>query len=200
MEVIKQKSIELLLGIISKEEFEMILYGIVEKEGVIEDNLLFDLVNINYGKDNFKDDLSEIIDDYIPQEIVVINKVVHFSTLIKDEINEDKLYKNFQCIYELIDFKNDYGLLWDFHYTSSRFDLVEIGYEKKEDVINNLKKLCKNVCKEYLLLQTNEEKVKFLVNGFAKEVKTEVVERPKSQKVKLVTKIIKAKKWYEFWK
>lgn len=200
MELIKQKSIELLLGIISKEEFEMILYDKVEKEGAIEDNLLFDLVNINYRKDNFKDYLSEIIEDYMPGEIVVINKLFLYSTLIKDEVDINKVSKIFEHIYQLFDFENDYSLLWDFYYISSRFDLVEIGYEKREDVINNLKKLCKNVCREYLLLQTIEEKVNFLVNGFAEEVKTEALESSKPEKVKLVTNTIKPKKWYEFWK
>lgn len=195
MEKIKEKSIDLLLGIISKEDFEMILYEKVKSEDLIKNKLLFDLVNINYRNDNFKVYLLELIQENFPEETIIILKIHHYSTLIKDEDNYDKIYKNFYQIYKLIDFDKDYQLLWDFYEIQTRLDLVGINYEKEENVISSLKTLCNRVCIEFKSLKELKDKINFLVYGLKEEEKVVLV-----QENQVKTKIINSKKWYQFWK
>lgn len=199
MEEIKEKAIELLLDIISKEDFETILYEKVKTEDLIKNRLLFDLVNINYREDNFKLYLSELLDANLPKETITIYKINYYSTLIEDEEDLSKIYGNFESIYKLFNYDTDYSLLWDFQYINSRLDLVEIGYEKEDDVIYNLKFLCKKVCEEFVLLKTIEDKVKFLCDGFGNGILLESKKIKSTQnKSKLNLPLIK--KWWQFWK
>lgn len=193
MEEVKQKAIELILDIISKEDFEMMLYEKVKTEDLLKNKLLFDFVDINYRKENFKLYLLELLEASIPKEGIIIFKVYLYSTLIKDEDDLNEIYKNFNKIYKLFDFDTEYQLLWDFYEIETRLELIEIKYEKEENVIHNLKLLCRKVCVEFSSLITIDTKIKLLVNGFEKEESFEC--EKDFQRVKNTNK-----KWYEFWK
>jgi hypothetical protein len=193
MEEVKQKAIELILDIISKEDFEMMLYEKVKTEDLLKNKLLFDFVDINYRKENFKLYLLELLEASIPKEVIIIFKVYLYSTLIKDEDDLNEIYKNFNKIYKLFDFDTEYQLLWDFYEIETRLELIEIKYEKEENVIHNLKLLCRKVCVEFSSLITIDTKIKLLVNGFEKEESFEC--EKDFQRVKNTNK-----KWYEFWK
>ena len=193
MEEVKQKAIELILDIISKEDFEMMLYEKVKTEDLLKNKLLFDFVDINYRKENFKLYLLELLEASIPKEGIIIFKVYLYATLIKDEDDLNEIYKNFNKIYKLFDFDTEYQLLWDFYEIETRLELIEIKYEKEENVIHNLKLLCRKVCVEFSSLITIDTKIKLLVNGFEKEESFEC--EKDFQRVKNTNK-----KWYEFWK
>ena len=115
MEEIKGKAIELLLDIISKEDFEMILYEKVKTEDLIENKLLFELVNINYRKDSYKNQLLEVLETFIDKKAFMIYKVNLYSSKIINENDTNIIYKNFNKIYDLFDFDADYNLMWDFY-------------------------------------------------------------------------------------
>ena len=154
---------------------------------------MFDFVDINYRKENFKLYLLELLEASIPKEGIIIFKVYLYATLIKDEDDLNEIYKNFNKIYKLFDFDTEYQLLWDFYEIETRLELIEIKYEKEENVIHNLKLLCRKVCVEFSSLITIDTKIKLLVNGFEKEESFEC--EKDFQRVKNPNK-----KWYEFWK
>lgn len=157
------------------------------------------MVNINYRNDNFKVKLSEIIEHFMPKDEIIINKIYHYSNSIFNENELQKVYKNFNKIFDLFDFDDNYSLLWEFYSIQSRFDLVEIHWENKEEVIKDLKTLCKKVCSKFLILNSIEEKVNFLVEGFDEETIFEIIEESVLEKKKLANKLI-VKKWFEFGK
>ncbi|WP_138535224.1 hypothetical protein [Polaribacter aestuariivivens] len=195
MEEVKEKAIELLLDIISKEDFEMMLYEKVKSEDLIKNSLLFELVNINYRLEGFKKPLLEILRKEISEEVFIIYNIKLYSEKIKDENNTKTILHYFSKIYNLFDFDQEYSLMWDFYNINEELDLVEFGYENESEVIMNLKKICSLVCKEFDRLSTLSGKVTFLINGFEKE-DIEIL----SIKNKFMTKTIPHKKWYEFWK
>jgi hypothetical protein len=84
MEIVKQKAIELLLDIVSKEEFEELLYKKVCTEDLLKNKLLFDIITINYRIDTYKKDLLNIIEKFISEEALIIYKVNIYSSKIVD--------------------------------------------------------------------------------------------------------------------
>ena len=199
MEKIKVKAIELILDIISKEDFEMRLYEKVKTEDLIKNKFLFDLVNINYRKEDFKKLLLEILEKEINEEVLIIYKIHYYSRKIKDEKDSKIILTNFNKIYDLFEFDLEYGLMWEFYGINVKLDLVEIGYENESDIIKDLKKLCFSVCSEFDKLLTLKEKGDFLINGFkTEEIEKEQIKKEEKQQVK--QKIVPLKKWFEFWK
>lgn len=92
MEEIKQKSIELLLDIISKEDFEMILYEKVKTEDLVKNRLLFDLVNINYRENYFKEKVLKIYEGDINRGVFIIFKVNFYcKKIINSDVDSDKI-------------------------------------------------------------------------------------------------------------
>lgn len=194
MEEIKEKAIELLLDITSKESFEVMLYKKVETEDLTNNKLLFNLVNINYRKDCYKNLLLNILQEFVSDEAIVISKVNLYSRKIKDEKDNNVIYKNFNKIYNLFDFDLEYDLMWGFYNFNERIGLIEINYEKEENVIKDLKQLCNRVCCEYYKLSTIEEKINFLVDGFNDKSIDYGLEIELLQKKKVFNR-----KWYHFW-
>lgn len=92
MEEIKEKAIELLSDIISKEDFEMMLYEKVETEDLLKNRLLFDLVNINYKLDFYKEKILKTYNNEIDRQTYLIyNLNFYCKKIIKSEFNFDKV-------------------------------------------------------------------------------------------------------------
>ena len=183
MEIIKQKSIELLLDIITKEIFEEILYEKIMKEESMENKLLFDIVNINYRKEDYKNQLLNILKDFISKEVRILYRVNLYSNKIINSTNDNVIKNNFEKIHnELFDYDKDYGLMWNFYNIQERFCMLEIGYEIEKVIIFDLKKLCFKFIYEFKEQVSINDKIKLLEKGLNGEV------------------ILKEKKWYEFWR
>lgn len=199
MEKFKVKAIELILEIVSKEDFEMLLYEKVKTEDLIKNKFLFELVNINYREEDFKKPLLEVLKKEINEEVLIIYKIDYYSRKIKDEKDSKIILTNFNKIYDLFEFDLEYGLMWEFYGINVKLDLVEIGYENESDIIKDLKKLCFSVCSEFNKLLTLKEKGDFLINGFKTE-EIEIEQIKKEEKHQVKQKIVPLKKWFEFWK
>ena len=195
MEIVKQKAIELLLDIVSKEEFEELLYEKVCTEDLLKNKLLFDIITINYRIDTYKKDLLNVIEKFISEEGLIIYKVNLYSSKIVDSENNKLSIAYFEKMYtNLFDFGSDYGLMWDFYSIQERVYLIDLKYEKEEEVIKDLKTLCFKVFNEFKKLSTIEEKIKLLLDGFSEEV-IEFREESVSTKNELTVR----KKWFRFW-
>lgn len=194
MEKIKEKAIELLLDIISKEDFEVILYEKVKTENLITNTFLFDLVNINYRDYKYKVQLDKLLENTLEEEIFIMYKVNFYSEKIKNENNIKEIYKRFNNIFELFDYDKEYSLMWDFYEINERIGLIEIKYEIEKDVIIDLKKLCGRVCNEFNMISRIEDKVKLLVDGLSGNNDFSFLNN------QIQTNEIKLKKWYQFWK
>jgi len=196
MEIVKQKAIELLLDIVSKEEFEELLYEKVCTEDLLKNKLLFDIITINYRKDTYKKDILNAIEKFISEEALIIYKVNLYSSKIVDSENNKLSLECFEKMYtSLFDFGSDFGLMWDFYSIQERIYLIDLKYEKEEEVVKDLKTLCFKVCNEFKTLSTIEEKIKLLLDGFSEEV-IEFREENVSTKNKITVR----KKWFRFWK
>ncbi|APG64656.1 hypothetical protein LPB136_04435 [Tenacibaculum todarodis] len=194
MEKIKEKAIELLLDIISKEDFEVILYEKVKTENLITNRFLFDLVNINYRENKYKIQLGKILEDTLEEEIFIMYKVNFYSKKIKDENNIKEIYKHFNNVFELFEYDKEYSLMWDYYQINERIGLIEIKYEIEKNVIIDLKKLCDRVCFEFNKISRIEDKVKLLVEGLSESKDVSFLNN------QIQTNEIKLKKWYQFWK
>jgi hypothetical protein len=196
MEIVKQKAIELLLDIVSKEEFEELLYEKVCTEDLLKNKLLFDIITINYRIDTYKKDLLNVIEKFISEEGLIIYKINLYSSKIVDSENNKLSIAYFEKMYtSLFDFGSDYGLMWDFYSVQERIYLIDLKYEKEEKVVKDLKTLCIKVCNEFKTLLTIEEKIKLLLDGFSEEV----IEF-REENVSTVNELIVKKKWFQFWK
>ncbi|WP_155810470.1 hypothetical protein [Polaribacter sp. Hel_I_88] len=182
MEEIKEKAIELLLDIISKEDFEMILYEKVKTEDLVKNKLLFDLVSINYRDENYQNKLFDILKDFLSKESLIIYKVnIYCSKIINAETNKD-IYDWFEKILDLFCVAIDeYNLMWDFLLLSDRLGFLYMKYEKEEIILKDVKHLSLELIKNFKVASSIKEKHNILNDGFNLKYKSAI-------------------KWYEFWK
>ena len=181
MEEIKGKAIELLLDIISKEDFEMILYEKVKTEDLIENKLLFELVNINYRLDYFKEKVIKVYNNEINRRVYLIYKVCFYcEKIINSEVDSDKV-KWFEKALNLFSYDEDYDLIWDFVELSDRLGFLYMKYESEKNIIRDVDKLALELLETFESTKTVEEKYILLKNGIRIKYKV-------------------GKKWFEFWK
>ena len=181
MKEVKEKAIELLLDIISKEHFEVMLYEKVKSEDLIKNKLLFELVNINYRKDFSKDKVLDIYKGEINEKMIIINKVNFYcSKIISSKTNID-IISWFQKAENLFSILDDYDLMWDFIELSDRLGFVYLKYEKEEEVLKDIKFFSFNLIDKLEKALTIEDKYKILEDG-------------------IDVKFSSNKKWYEFWR
>lgn len=181
MEEIKEKAIELLLDIITKEDFETILSEKVKTEDLIKNKLLFDLVNINYRGEFFKEKILKIYEGDINRGVFIIFKVNFYSKkIINSEIDSDKI-KWFEKALNLFSYDEDYDLIWDFIALSDRLGFLYIKYESQKDIVKDIDFLSLKLVETFKNATTTREKYAVLENGIRIKHKVD-------------------KKWYEFWK
>ncbi|WP_439130179.1 hypothetical protein [Polaribacter sp.] len=181
MKEIKQKSIELLLNILPKDAFEMMLYKKVETEDLLKNELLFDLVNINYRLDNYKDLILKTLDKPKDKRVHLIYKVnLYCQKIIKSDIDSDKI-KWFEKALDLFCYDDDYDLIWNFIELSDRLGFLYMKYESQKNILDDICFLSSELVTTLREASTVEEKYAVLANGIPINYKVD-------------------KKWYEFWK
>lgn len=181
MEKVKEKAVEFLLGIISKKDFEVILYDKVMSEDLIQNKLLFELIDINYRKEYFKEKVFEIYTSKIDEKVFIIYKVVMYCSKIINSETDSEVIKWFEKTLNVYSFEKDYGLMWDFVELSDRLGFVYLKYEKEENILRDVKQLSISVLEKFQNAITVEGKYKLLEDGIDFECKLN-------------------KKWYKFWK
>ncbi len=181
MEEVKEKAIELLLDIISKEDFEVILYEKVKTEDLIKNRLLFDLVSINYRAENFREKILQINEGNIDKRVFILFKVNFYSIkIITSEFDSDKI-KWFEKALSLFSYDEDYDLIWDFVELSDRLGFLHMKYESQNNIVEDINLLALRLVDKLNKSSSIKEKYLVLENGIRIEYKA-------------------VKKWYEFWK
>jgi hypothetical protein len=165
MEAVKEKVIELLLDIISKENFEIMLYEKVKSEDLIKNKLLFDLVDIDYRKDYYKERIINIYQENINNEVFIIYKANFYCSEILNSKEESELKMWFEKIVNLFSFEEDYGLMWNFIELSDRLGFIYMKYEKEENVLKDIKSFSEFFIERLKKTQSIEEKYKLLQDG-----------------------------------
>ena len=181
MDKIKDKAVELLLGIISKRDFEMILYEKAKTENLLKNRLLFDLVNINYRLDYFKEKILKIYEGELDRGVFIIFKVNFYcEKIINSEVDSDKI-KWFEKALNLFSYDEDYDLIWSFVELSDRLGFIYMKYESQKNIVEDINLLALKVLEKFKEAKTINEKYNVLEEGVQIEYKVN-------------------KKWYEFWK
>lgn len=193
---LKRKIFSILLEKIEINEFETWLYNNDDIIKLInEDNFIYDLVTINYKKKDAISLLQKVVFKKLEYEEYIILVIERNCKKIL-ELNEwNSIYKLFNEIFGFFDYDKDYFLMWRFYSINSRIDLIDIGYETKTNIINEIKKLSLLILNQLKHCNTTSERIKFLVEGFEKNTPKEVtIEKPPSIKETAY------RKWYKFWK
>lgn len=192
----KEKVFSVLLEKMEINEFETWLYT---EESIInsieDDSFIYDLITINYKDKNAIPLLKEIVFKKIKYEEYITLVIERNCKRILELDEWDNIYKLFNEIFSFFDFDKEYFLMWRFYSINSRIDLIDIGYETKASIINEMKELSLQIANQLKECNTAGERIKFLVEGF----------EDKSLKETAIKKepLIKGsahKKWYEFWK
>ena len=143
--------------------------------------MLFDLVNIDYRKNYYKEKILNIYQENIFIEIFKIYKVHIYCSKINCSDNSIDIINWFEKAENLFSFEEDYGLMYNFIELSYRLGFVYMKYEKEENVIEDIKFLSKNLVEKFKKAKSIEEKYKLLEDGIDMKYNIE-------------------KKWYGFWK
>ena len=194
---LKTKIFSVLLKKIEISEFETWLYN---DESIInsieDDSFIYDIITINYKDKNAISLLKEIVFEKIKYEEYII-LIIELNCIRILELNEwNSIYKLFNEIFSFFDFDNEYFLLWRFYSINSRIDLIDIGYETKASIINEMKKLSLQIINQLKQCNTSSERIKFLIEGFENSLMNKISTHADVSFIKESA----PKKWYEFWK
>ena len=191
---LKENIFLVLLGKSTALEFEKWLY---EQEKIIElineNSFIYDLITLNYKNKNARFSLKQIAITKINYQEFIILSIEHKCNKIIESNEWENTYKSFYEIFSHFDYENDYSLMWEFYSINSRMDLIEIGYETKSSLLAEIKELAKKTINKLNKLNTSNEKIKLLINGFDNMENIELQIPSKSN-------IHKSIKWYQFWK
>jgi len=193
---LKEKVFSVLLGKIGINEFESWLYN---EENIIksieEDAFIYDLITINYKKENAISFLREVaFKKFQYEEYITLLIGINCKKILT--LNKwDSIYKVFNEIFRFFDYDKDYFLMWRFYSINSRIDLIDIGYETKTNIINEMKELSLLIVNQLKECNTTSERIKFLTEGFDNDF-----QRGMNLKRESLIKESIHKKWYEFWK
>lgn len=198
LDELKENIFSVLLKQTSIIDFENWLYSQDEIINSIEnEKFIYDLVTINYKEENAYQLLrSKAFEKFKYEEYVVLVIGINCEKILLED-NWDGVYNLF---YDFFDYDKEYGLMWSFSSINSRMDLVELGYETKTSIYKEIKELSQKVVNQLKELNTADDRVSFLENGFDNFQ----IEESKKEKSVIKKSIVKnsmvEKKWYEFWK
>ncbi len=193
---LKEKVFSVLLKKLEIDEFESWLYNQKSIINSIEEEaFIYDLITINYKEENAISILQEVaFKKFLHEEYIILLIGINCKKMLA--LNQwDSIYKLFNEILSFFDYDKDYFLMWSFYSINSRIDLIDIGYETKTNITNEVKELSLQIVNQLKECNTASEKIKFLVEGFENDL-------PKKDvlvKESFIKEIIH-KKWYEFWK
>lgn len=198
---LKEKIFSVLLNEIEIIDFENWLYSQEKIINSIEnDKFIYDLITINYKEENAYQLLkNKVFEKFKYEEYIILVVGINCNKILLQD-NWDSVYNLFYEIFDFFDYDKEYGLMWSFYSINSRMDLVEFGYETKTSIYKEIKELSQKVVNQLKELNTADDRVSFLENGFDNFQ----IEESKKEKFVIKKSIVKnfmvEKKWYEFWK
>lgn len=161
MEFLKLKVLDVLSEIISVKEFEQWLYTEDKVLDLVSsDRLVFEIININYKKEKtaIKELLNLVSGKFSPEEILLLNAITHCRKIIQLQ-SEGLIFDEVVKLYKYFDYDNHYNLFWQFYILKDRIDLVELGYYKKEEVIEMIKKLAETIVLKFMNYSSLSDKL-----------------------------------------
>ncbi len=148
---LKQKVYQLLIDKIDVDSFQEYLFGLVEITELKSDSLLFELVDINYKREEYKKELSNLIKGYFTED-ELMSLEIYERCLSLIEIEEEKMFielDELSSLYIRRDFSSE--LLSNFYMLNVEIDNLEIGYNllDKEQIIKNTREYARLVIENF---------------------------------------------------
>jgi len=166
MEALKLKIFDVLTEKIKVSEFENWLYNSEYLETEIKgDSLFFDVVNINYRKEDSISLLERIASKSFTYEELLAIKIVHNCIKIRNSKNTNDYKEYVQKIIVDLDFDNEFDVFWKFYslyYSFDGYDYCE--YENIYQPANDFKakELANSTIDKLKFSKSIKEKVELL--------------------------------------
>ncbi|CAL2089793.1 conserved protein of unknown function [Tenacibaculum sp. 190524A02b] len=194
---LKQKAFELLIDKIDVDAFEKYLYQLVEKNEINSESLLFDLVDINYKKSNYKKYLLNLIKDKSGEDELLCYEIYALCLSLSTSIN-DKETLNLIDNLSKLNIKTDYvyDILMEFYMLNDRMESEWYYYNHltDEEAITRAKDFSKKVILKFNLYKRTEDWNDFLNCVIKKEKREIKIEKPivvtKKQDKSLLSKVL----------
>lgn len=193
MEKVKLKIFQYLSGLISIDEFAAWLYQDTFVSNNIDDELIFELVNINLKSKFAHHEIKKIREKYFNgKEFILFNIIGNLESIVSDDSdnNIEKSLKNMECYYNEW---YEFGLMSQVYSLSINWDLGIDNVFDKEQVRFGIITESKLIF-EKLSNASYDEQIVLLENGYY----TNVIGETNISRVR--NKLSKTKKWFEFWK
>lgn len=182
---LKEKAYQLLRDKIDVNSFQYYLFGLVEKTELKSDSLLFELVNINYKREDYRKLLLNLLKEYCSDdELLSLNIYVLCSKLCnsKNDKMSLELINNLSSLY--IQDNYDLEVLYEFYILSNEIEAFEYTYYNltQEEIINKAKNYAVKVISKYNFYRDDDDWEGF----FNYKIEREVVIKEPSKKIKYV--------------
>lgn len=125
---LKHKAFRLYLNQITTEVFEKDMYQLVEIYDLKEEKFLYDLVDINYRKTNYKKDLYNLLEQYCTDtELLILKIYKHCIAIVESEKDNEiiGICDKLASLYTEYDYS--YDVLLNFYRLADGISIIESG-------------------------------------------------------------------------
>jgi len=153
MKSIVRISIKVLTNEISLEEFEEEIYSDFYIDRINQDEIIYDVVTVDYKNDYWKKRLNNVIENYLTGEQSLLLRV-YFLILQITQLSFKEKEAIFRVVEELsklcLETNYEYDLLYYFYELSDEINLIEFGYSRDSNfIIIEVKNLTRDFLNKY---------------------------------------------------
>jgi hypothetical protein len=195
MQQLKTKLFAAVGGTLSIDKFEKWLYSDpVIKNNIQTDDLIFQVVSLNYLDKNIKYELKKICFSFFRREDFLVDLVEQNCIVFSERLYHKGSESLFENICPHHSFDEDYFLIEQFYWLEDEWALAIDGVGHMHQVIKEINELVDLTLKS-LVNATIEERLELLINGIKPIESNRIITQ---ETVSMNPK--STKKWFEFWK
>ncbi|WP_336066898.1 hypothetical protein [Mesoflavibacter sp. CH_XMU1404-2] len=135
METLKRKIFDVLTGKITVSEFENWLYNCEEiLENLDSNSFYFDVIEVNYKSNKWKQLLTNIFKEYISEEQIEVFRIENICEKIISSKTFDETHLILKEEFNGFNFDTNFSILWKLYFLYDIFDLVKEGFEQEGEL------------------------------------------------------------------
>lgn len=163
MEALKLKTFDVLTEKISISDFEEWLYSDQEVLNALDsDDLVFDIMTLNYKEMNSLDTLLKLASEKFNYEENTVISIISSCRKIGLLESKTSIFQEISKTVQDFDYETNYSLLWTFLGFNNEIDMIEEGLIKEDDIIPRIKKLAEIIISKFENCSSLSEKLKVL--------------------------------------
>lgn len=135
METLKRRIFNVLTGKITVSEFENWIYNCEEiLENLDSNSFYFDVIEVNYKSNKWKQLLTNIFKEYISEEQIEVFRIENICEKIVSSKTFDETHLILKEDFKDFNYDTNFSILWKLYFLYDIFDLVKEGFEQEGEL------------------------------------------------------------------